>query len=330
MKSKNIKFPKISIVMPIYNEEKKIQKCLESIKRQDYPKEKIEIIFVDDDSTDKSLEIAREYDVKYVRNGAHDYDIGKSLGIKKATGEYITFLDGDNILPNKDWIKKMIQPLIEDSSIIGSQLMWIKYNKNYPFFDRYCTLYGITDPLTIYLNKRGHLMLWEKRWKLGLVKDTENYSIAEFNEKNLPTIGSVGFTIKKEYLLRTDYDPAFSHLDCLQDLIKLGFNRFAIVKQDVIHLHSASYSDFIGKLKRNFNIFMRDYNKRRYKWEAPLGKKIYAVLVMATFIVPFYHAIRGYFKIHDAAWFAHPFICFSVITKYIKILLFWKLKLIKK
>ncbi|MDD5012035.1 MAG: glycosyltransferase family 2 protein [Candidatus Nanoarchaeia archaeon] len=320
-----MEYPKISVIMPIYNEEKKIQKCLESIREQDYPQDKIEIVFVDDDSTDKSLEIAKKYKIKYVRNGAHDYDIGKSLGIKEATGEYITFLDGDNILPNKDWFKKMIQPLIEDKSIIGSQLMWIKYDKSYPFFDRYCTLYGITDPLTIYLEKRGHLMLWEKKWKLGLVKDNENYSIAEFNEKNLPTIGSVGFTIKKEYLLKTDYDPAFSHLDCMQDLIKLGLKRFAIVKQDIIHLHSSSYSDFIGKLKRNLNIFMRDYKKRRYKWEAPLWKKAYATFAMGTFIIPFYHATRGYLKIHDVAWFAHPFICFSVITKYLKIFLFWKL-----
>jgi glycosyltransferase involved in cell wall biosynthesis len=326
---KDEKLPKISIVMPIFNEERKIEKCLKSIREQDYPQNKIEIVFVDDDSTDNSVKIGKKYKIKLVRNGKHDYDIGKSLGIKKATGEYIMFLDGDNILPHKKWIKGMIKPLLEDSSLIGSQLIWIKYNKKYSFFDRYCTLYGITDPLTIYLNNRGHLMLWEKKWKLGLIEERPNYFVAEFNNKNLPTIGSVGFTIKKKYLLKTNYNPTFSHLDCMKDLINLGLNRFAMVKQDIIHLHSSTYSAFMNKLKRNFNIFIRDYGKRRYKWEASLGRKIYATLAMGSFIIPFYHAIRGYIKIHDWAWFAHPFICFNVIINYLKIFAFWKLGLKK-
>lgn len=328
MKKKS--WPKISIVMPIYNEEDKIENCLKSIRRQNYPQNKIEIVFVDDDSTDNSVKISKKYKIKLVRNGKHDYDIGKSLGIKKASGEYIMFLDGDNILPHKNWVKNMISPLLEDDSIIGSQLIWIKYNKKYSFFDKYCTLYGITDPLTIYLNNRGHLMLWEKKWKLGLVEERSNYFVAEFNNKNLPTIGSVGFTIKKKYLLKTNYNPAFSHLDCMQDLVKQGYRRFAMVKEDIIHLHSSTYSDFMKKLKRNFNIFIRDYKKRRYKWEASFGRKIYATMAMGTFVIPFYHALRGYLKIRDKAWFAHPFICFSVIMTYLKIFLSWKLGFGKK
>lgn len=317
-------YPKLSIVMPVYNEEEKIEKCLASIREQDYPG-KIEIVFVDDNSTDRTLKIAKRFRIKLIVNGKHDYDIGKSLGIKKATGEYIMFLDGDNILTTKDWVRKIISPLLEDKTIIGSQPLWFKYNEKDKFFDRYCTLYGITDPLTIYLKKRDRLMLWEEKWKVGTIEEKENYFVAQFTKQNLPTIGSVGFTIKKDYLLKTNYDPAFSHLDCMQDLVRQGHNKFALVKLDVIHLHSRSFKDFLDKLKRNFNIFIRDFDKRRYKWDAPLGKKIYAVLAMTTFLIPFYHGIRGYAKIKDSAWLAHPFICFVVIMSYLKIFLFWKL-----
>ncbi|MBU3912759.1 MAG: glycosyltransferase family 2 protein [Nanoarchaeota archaeon] len=319
--------PKISIVMPVYNEEDKIEKCLKSIRNQDYPQDKIEIVFVDDDSTDNTLKLSQKYLVKYVRNGKHDYDLGKSLGIKNATGEYVMFMDADNILTRKDWIKKIISPLLEDENIVGSQPLWFKYNKNDAFFDRYCTLYGITDPLTIYLSKRDRLMLWERNWKIGLIEERKEYFIAEFNKKNLPTIGSVGFTIKKKLLLKTNYDPSFSHLDCIQDLLKLGYNRFAMVKLDVIHLHSKSFSDFLGKLERNLKIFIRDFGKRRYTWDASFWKKSYAALAMLTFVVPLYHAVRGYWKVRDLAWFAHPFICFSVITTYLKMIALWKLGL---
>lgn len=319
------KFPTISIVMPVYNEEKKIEKCLKIIREQDYPQNKIEIVFVDDDSTDKSLEIAKKYKITYVRNGNHDYDIGKSLGIKNAKGEYIMFLDGDNILTEKKWIRKIMSPLLDNRDAIGAQPIWFKYNPKDSFFDRYCTLYGITDPLTIYLKKRDRLMLWEDKWKITPAKDFGNYFLVKFNKKNMPTIGSVGFTIKKEYLLKTNYDPAFSHLDCIQDLISQGYNTFAMVKLDVIHLHSSSFKDFIGKLKRNLNIFIRDFDKRRYTWDSSLKEKVLATIIMATFIIPFYHSFRGYMKIKDFAWFAHPFICFAVIITYLKIFIFWKL-----
>lgn len=323
-KKTNRNYPSISIVIPVYNEEEKIEACLKNIREQDYPQNKIEILFVDDDSTDKSLEIAKKYKITYIRNGTHDYDIGKSLGIQKAKGEYVMFLDADNILTRKDWIKKIIFPLLENSTIIGSQPLWFKYNKNNAFFDRYSTLFGITDPLTIYLKKRDRLMLWEDKWKITLADDKGDFFITEFNRENMPTIGSVGFTIKRDYLLKTNYKPVFSHLDCMQDLLKLGYNKFAMVKLDIIHLHSSSFKDFLGKLKRNLNIFIRDFDKRRYKWEAPFSKKILAAIAMATFLIPLYHSIRGFIKIRDIAWFIHPFVCFIVISMYSLMFLKWK------
>ncbi len=180
-----MKYPNISIVMPVYNEEEKIEKCIKSIREQDYPQEKIEIVFVDDDSTDRSVEIAKKFKIKLVRNGKRDYDIGKSLGIQNAKGEYIMFLDADNILTKRDWIKRIMAPLLQDKTIIGSQPLWFKYNKDDDFFDRYCTLFGITDPLTIYLKKNDRLMLWQKKWRNTFSKEFKDFFLVKFNKKNI-------------------------------------------------------------------------------------------------------------------------------------------------
>src|SRR3989338_5052568 len=60
--------PKISIVIPAYNEEKNIGKCIESIHNSDYPKEKLQIMVVDDGSIDNTLKILRKYkNVKVLR-----------------------------------------------------------------------------------------------------------------------------------------------------------------------------------------------------------------------------------------------------------------------
>lgn len=318
------KFPGISVIIPTYNESNKIEKCLRSIREQDYPQDKIEIIVVDDDSIDDTIEKAGKFRIRVVRNGKHDYDIGKSLGIQNSKNEYVLLMDADNFLTRKNWIKSILKPLLENKDIAGSQPLWFKYDKKNRFFDRYSTLFGITDPLTIYMNKRDRLMLWERKFKIGKVTDKRDYFLAEFNKKNLPTIGTVGFMIKKSYLMETNYKPSFSHLDCMQDLLRQGYKKFALVKMDIIHLHSATFSDFLGKLKRNFDIFIRDFDKRRFKWESSIWRKIFAVLAMSTFLLPLYHSIRGFIKIRDIAWFAHPFICFVVISMYLKIFLKWK------
>jgi len=321
-----MEYPKISIVMPVYNEEDKISSCLESIRNQDYPQENIEIVLVDDDSSDKTLEIAKNFNVKIIRNGKRDYDIGKSLGIKNSSNEYIMFLDADNILPSKDWFNKMVEPFQKDLDIVGAQPIWFTYNKKDSLSDRYATLFGITDPTTIYFKKRDRLMLIEKEWNLvGEYEDVGNSFLVKFDNNNLPTVGSVGFTIKKEHLLKTNYDPAFSHLDCVADLVKQGYTNFAMVKLDVIHLHAGTIKSFLDKLKRNMKIYIRDYKKRRYTWKVSPFTFIFGTLAMLTFIIPFYHSFKGYLKIKDNAWFLHPYICFRVAWMYVLLTLNWKI-----
>src|SRR5476651_2023307 len=83
---------KISAVITAYNEEKKIAMCLESIKDL-----ADEIIVVDNDSTDKTAEIARKYTkhVYHQKNNPSEIDLQKNFGFEKASGEWILSLDAD-------------------------------------------------------------------------------------------------------------------------------------------------------------------------------------------------------------------------------------------
>lgn len=91
--------PKISIVIPIYNTAKYLPSCLDSVLSQTY--KNLEIILVDDGSTDNSGKIADDYAKKDPRiKVIHQKNAGQSTarnaGIKKATGEYISFIDSDD------------------------------------------------------------------------------------------------------------------------------------------------------------------------------------------------------------------------------------------
>lgn len=95
--------PKVSIIIPVYNVEKYIKRCLESVVNQTYSN--IEIIIINDESTDNSLSICKEYErndnriiIYSQKNGG--LSSARNLGINKASGEYICFVDSD------DWIEK--------------------------------------------------------------------------------------------------------------------------------------------------------------------------------------------------------------------------------
>ncbi|MBI2079860.1 glycosyltransferase family 2 protein, partial [Candidatus Micrarchaeota archaeon] len=104
--------PKISIVIPAYNEEDNIGRCIDSILNADYPKEKLEIIVVDDSSTDRTYEVAKKYEkygIKVVRKEREGTAAAtKNYGVKLATGEIIATLDSDSYI-RKDTIGKMLK-----------------------------------------------------------------------------------------------------------------------------------------------------------------------------------------------------------------------------
>jgi len=105
-------FPFISVVIPVYNEEKNIGKCLDSLLNQDYPKDKYEIIVVDGNSEDNTKKIVEKYsDIKVLDNPERNTAVGRNIGIKNSKGGYIAFTDGDVIVP-KNWLKTLIKNLV--------------------------------------------------------------------------------------------------------------------------------------------------------------------------------------------------------------------------
>mgnify|MGYP003461482610 FL=1 len=93
------KTPFISVVMPIYNEEKYISQCIESLLKQDYPEDKMEWIFVDGCSTDNTVSILNDYQnknpglIKVFNNPNKTVPYAMNIGIKNSVGKFIIRLD---------------------------------------------------------------------------------------------------------------------------------------------------------------------------------------------------------------------------------------------
>ena len=104
--------PKISIVVPVYNVEKHLKRCVESLKNQTY--ENLEIILVDDGSTDSSGKLCSEYKsekIKVIHQKNKGLPAARNTGVKNATGSYIFFCDSD------DWLDdNLIEKLVKNNS----------------------------------------------------------------------------------------------------------------------------------------------------------------------------------------------------------------------
>lgn len=111
-KEDNNYLPKVSLVFPAYNEEKLIRKTIEQGLAQDYQGE-LEIVIIDDGSTDSTFQIASEYGAKYPNVIVHQHEKnrgkpdGLNTGFRIATGEISVFSDSDSHL-NNDLVSKMV------------------------------------------------------------------------------------------------------------------------------------------------------------------------------------------------------------------------------
>jgi glycosyltransferase involved in cell wall biosynthesis len=111
-----MKNPLISIIIPIFNEEKYLGSCLKSLEEQTY--KNLEIIVVDDGSTDKSLKIAKKFDVKILKQKHQGPGAARNLGAKIAKGSILVFVDAD-MKYDKRYVEKLTLQIIK-KNVIGT------------------------------------------------------------------------------------------------------------------------------------------------------------------------------------------------------------------
>lgn len=105
---------KISIIVPAYNAEKYLERCLDSLVNQDLPTGEYEVIVINDGSTDRTEAILHEYsgrysNVHYVTIENRGVSEARNYGCREARGKYFLFVDAD------DWIQSNVLQYVYDS-----------------------------------------------------------------------------------------------------------------------------------------------------------------------------------------------------------------------
>ncbi|MBB5333547.1 glycosyltransferase [Chryseobacterium koreense] len=111
-------FMKLSIIIPVYNAEKHLANCLQSVCHQDLPKHNYEVIVINDGSTDLSSEIILQFQQRYgnivfIDQENKGVSAARNAGLSTAQGEYITFVDADDEIENNS-LKQIVELLVNE------------------------------------------------------------------------------------------------------------------------------------------------------------------------------------------------------------------------
>ena len=238
-----MKKEKISLIIPMYNVENYIEECLYSIINQDYGIQNIEVILIDDCSSDKTIEKVRKYIQKYnfilIENKKNSGQaISRNKGIARATGKYIAFLDSDDILYKNNLSDLYHEIIKNDADLVMARLNSFNSKGEYGYYsDKYINEYKTTN---IYEspNLLNCISICSKLYKTSLIKNI-NFLEKTFHEDNSFTLETL-FNAKKivvypEYLYYRRIREDENNKSTMQKLDYKTFNDLILNYNDVLN-----------------------------------------------------------------------------------------------
>lgn len=295
--------PKVSVIIPVYNESKYIKECIQNCTSQSL--DDIEIIVVDDCSTDDTcekinLEAQKDNRIKLIRlKENRRQGFARNIGIKEAKADYIMFLDVDDRYSN-DCIEKMYNKIVKDNSDMtvckfflienGKDITLpnIEFCANFAtfpkvFHDGY-TYKDFRDKIDLF-NRRN--VIWDKIYKKSFLNENGiEFPAGMFCEDDVFTLRCI-FRAKKITILderlvyytlnrfnsssnlkdKTSFDCFRLYSLLKEDLIKLGI--FAEIENEYMRFEVYSVLHFYDGIKKKykkefFNTMQADFSQFRY------------------------------------------------------------------
>lgn len=274
---------KVSIIVPVYNSEKTLKRCLESLINQSY--KNIEILLINDGSQDGSIDICNEYAKKESRIVLISQDnagvsSARNVGILNSTGKFLSFVDSDDFVANT-FIEKLHDSIVKTSSDMAICNFWIEnckrnYLKNSLDFD---DNFNIT-PEKFYENfKRFGGFLWNKMFKKTMINnlmlDTnihyceDELFVTEYVEK----VKKISYTAIPIYHYCINHDGASSWKSWNTKkitIINAKKRILSILKKYDFNIYKEYYLNYFFIINDIYNrysneIISRDYLKKSYK-----------------------------------------------------------------
>src|ERR1700733_7814453 len=244
--------PRVTFVIPTLNAAAMLPACLRSIRNQDYPAEKIEIIIADGGSIDSTREIAKSFGAQIVDNPDRVAESGKRIALKSAHGGYVIFTDSDNEISSNDFVRLAVDALEKNPQALGLESYYPAAPGMYSFCAYLTETLHISDPVTwmmcvnpILIEKRGEVERWT------------------FPKNSLAfPLGANGFVFRKsdlDFINATEY---FEDTHMALQLALAGKREWLrLTGRGVHHYVVRGVMDFLRKRRRQMYHFLSLKNK---------------------------------------------------------------------
>ncbi len=317
------KQPRVSYILGIYNAERTLEECLSSIFMQSYPQSDYEVVIIDGGSQDRTLEIVHTFMKKYKnirllhnpKRLSEGRGMSKDMGVDTAAGEIVIFLDHDNILLQKDWLTKMLEPF-DNKQVMASQSL-LAYTKEDNYFLRYINHVGVEDPFAISYSLVAQVTLNPERFP------TEgSHFLHTLDSKNVLFGGANGCAFRKKVFPSIGgYTRDVDVFACMADQKML----VAVPKDPRVH-HKTSNGlwSFLRKKGVYYYRFVNnDYQGKKFSWIPKEFRGKVAFLLMVAYnlsiIGPTLYALRRLMKDKEVFWIIHPLFLFFITVEYLLI-----------
>lgn len=321
-------FSTLSIVTPIFNSIRTLQLYMDAIISQTYLHDKIEIVFADGGSTDGTVESIEKYskevdfNISIYENPLKTAEAGKAVAVRKAKGDVVLLLDSDNIIPDSNWLSRMMKPFEEDC-IIASEPIEYTWRKEDSVINRYCALIGMNDPLCMFTGNYDRKCLVSNKWTEVEREEIDkgDYLSIKFNPTMIPTIGANGFFMRRKELVENFEGDYLFDIDVLWELMQKNPEvRVAKVKTGIIHLFCPDVKTFIRKQNRRIKDFLyfSDAKGRKYPWsKVSKARIVFFALCCVTFVPLLIQTVVGFCRKPDfKAWMFHIAACWITLWIY--------------
>jgi glycosyltransferase involved in cell wall biosynthesis len=236
--------------MPTLNSEKTIKLALDSIKKQTYRENLIEILVIDGGSKDRTREIAKEYGCRILENPKMQPECAKHIGILNAKGKYAVLLDSDEVLMEKQSLEKKVDILENFPEVKNILTAGLLNPPNFSFVNDYKNRFG--EPFSFFMygiDGGDYVPSLKKKYKVYF--ENEKFIIFEFSNKDILPIVDGG-----AHFFNLDYFKKIADIENPGVILKI-FNimsqetrKLAIVKNDfVVHYSTTGLKNYIEKLK---------------------------------------------------------------------------------
>ncbi len=302
----NANYPKISVVIPTLNAAGVLEDCLRSVRQQEYPRDKVEILVCDGGSTDSTRQLAAQWDAVILDNPRRIAEQGKQIAMNHATGEYVLFMDADNELSHADILQRAVGALELNPDALGLESYYLASPRMKSFCVYLTQTLHISDPVSWMLSVTPVL--------LSVEEDVERWTFP--GDSLAYPLGANGFFFRRSTLESVKAEQVFEDTHIALQIALSGRKVWLrLSKRGVHHYVVKSLRDFIRKRRRQTYHFLSLRSNAQLSWTKmkPRVSPPIACFYCVTLVGPIYHTILGLARTRDQHWLWHPLACIASV-----------------